>query len=295
MPFEDFQKARRGPDPCPPRGGRPCRRRADHLLPGQRRCLASSPARSSTWPGGSRAGDRSPIKDWGIVLTPEELREHCKGVVPGGARPQANAGKEGFPERAVRPGPRLGAVPRGPRRARPVPLAAGGRRRRLRSAGAPGQQRGAQQRSGSAWPRRRSSPTAPSAQHERYLRPLSTGEEIWCQLFSEPGAGSDLAARRPGRARRRRVGRQRAEGVDVAGAPRPRAMLPRPHRPGRRPSTRAHLLRRGHDAPGREVRPLRQITGEAEFNEVFLTTSGFPTRTGIGPVGEGWRVAITPR
>ena len=54
-------------------------------------------------------------------------------------------------------------------------------------------------------------------QKKRYLRPLFTGEEVWCQLFSEPGAGSDFAGlSRPRRPRRRRVGRQRSEGVDDA-------------------------------------------------------------------------------
>ena len=87
---------------------------------------------------------------------------------------------------------------------------------------------------------RRSSPTAATSRRQRYLRPLFTGEEVWCQLFSEPGAGSDVAGLvHPGRARRRRVDRQRPEGVDHARPPRPVGDARRPHRPRRSPSTRA--------------------------------------------------------
>ncbi len=84
-------------------------------------------------------------------------------------------------------------------------------------------------------------------QKKRYLRPLFTGEEVWCQLFSEPGSGSRL--RRPvrqGRARRRRVDRQRAEGLDDAGARQPLGPPRVPHRCRRPEARRAHRVGRRH-------------------------------------------------
>jgi alkylation response protein AidB-like acyl-CoA dehydrogenase len=131
-------------------------------------------------------------------------------------------------------------------------------------------------------------------QQKRWLRPLWTGEEIWCQLFSEPGAGSDLAGLATRAARDEGGENWVATGQKVW-------------------TSSAHLARWGllvtrtdPDVPkhqgltyfacdmtaaGVEVRPLRQMTGEAEFNEVFLTEVAIPDTDRIGAVGEGWKVA----
>ncbi|MCU1654449.1 MAG: Acyl-CoA dehydrogenase, partial [Pseudonocardia sp.] len=131
-------------------------------------------------------------------------------------------------------------------------------------------------------------------QRAQYLKPLFTGEEIWCQLFSEPGAGSDLAA----------LGARAipdGDGYVVNGQ--------------KIWTSFAHVARRGllvartdpdlpkhrglsyfvldMTTPGVEVRPLRQLTGQAEFNEVYLTDAMVPAADRLGAVGEGWRVAMT--
>jgi alkylation response protein AidB-like acyl-CoA dehydrogenase len=131
-------------------------------------------------------------------------------------------------------------------------------------------------------------------QKRRYLRPLFTGEEIWCQLFSEPGAGSDVAGLS---SRAIRDGDEWAlTGQKVW-------------------TTLAHLSRYGiviartdteqpkhkgltmfvvdMQAPGVDVRPLVQMTGEAEFNEVYFDEVRIPDTERLGDVGDGWRVSLT--
>jgi len=137
-------------------------------------------------------------------------------------------------------------------------------------------------------------------QKQRWLRPLWTGEEVWCQLFSEPGAGSDLAGLatravrvngdgEAGDGENWRVSGQKVW-TSIAHAARWGLLLARtdPDVPKHAGLTYFGL---NMDQPGVEVRPLRQLTGEAEFNEVFLTDAGVADTDRIGGIGEGWRVA----
>ena len=132
------------------------------------------------------------------------------------------------------------------------------------------------------------------AQKQRYLRPLFTGEEIWCQLFSEPGSGSDFA------------------GLSARGVKDGDEWICNGQKVW---TTLAHLSRWGllvvrtdseavkhagltafvvdMQAPGVEVRPLFQITGEAEFNEVYFTDVRIPDAERLGQPGDGWRVSLT--
>ncbi len=131
-------------------------------------------------------------------------------------------------------------------------------------------------------------------QKQRYLRPLFTGEEIWCQLFSEPGSGSDFA------------------GLSSKGVRDGDEWVVNGQKVW---TTLAHLSRWGllvvrtapdavkhagmtafvvdMQAPGVEVRPLRQMTGEAEFNEVYFTDVRISNSEMLGQPGDGWRVSLT--
>jgi alkylation response protein AidB-like acyl-CoA dehydrogenase len=129
-------------------------------------------------------------------------------------------------------------------------------------------------------------------QKQRWLRPLWTGEEVWCQLFSEPGAGSDLAGLATRAVRDGDGWRVSGQKVwtSIAHVARWGLLLARtdPDVPKHAGLTYFGL---NMDQPGVEVRPLRQLTGEAEFNEVFLTDAAVPDTDRIGGIGEGWRVA----
>ncbi|MHB8669794.1 MAG: acyl-CoA dehydrogenase family protein [Acidimicrobiales bacterium] len=132
------------------------------------------------------------------------------------------------------------------------------------------------------------------SQLDRYLRPLFTCEEIWCQLFSEPGAGSDVAglSTRAVRDGEEWVVTGQKVWTTLAHVARWGLLVARtdPEQPKHRGMTYFVV---DMEAPGVEVRPLRQLTGEAEFNEVYLTDVRIPDAERLGEVGEGWRVSMT--
>lgn len=129
-------------------------------------------------------------------------------------------------------------------------------------------------------------------QKERFMRPLWTGRHVWCQLFSEPGAGSDLAGLATKAVRDgddwvvtgQKVWTTLAHLADYA------ILVARtdPSVPKHRGITYFLLDMK---SPGVTVRPLRQITGEAEFNEVFLDEVRIPDSMRLGPEGAGWKLA----
>ena len=132
-------------------------------------------------------------------------------------------------------------------------------------------------------------------QKGRYLGPMLHGDEVWCQLFSEPAAGSDLAAVQT-RARRHDDGSWRLTGQKVWTTNAQFAsfglLLARtdPDVPKHNGLT---MFIVPMDAQGVTVRGLRQISGEAEFNEVFFDDVALEENATVGPVGGGWGTALT--
>ena len=131
-------------------------------------------------------------------------------------------------------------------------------------------------------------------QKRRYLRPLFTGEEVWCQLFSEPGAGSDVASlsTRAVRDGEEWIVNGQKVWTTLAHLARWGMLIARtdPEAPKHKGMT--YFVVDMH-APGVDVKPLFQITGEAEFNEVFFTDVRIPDAERLGDIGEGWRVSLT--
>ena len=147
---------------------------------------------------------------------------------------------------------------------------------------------------GLAWSPRRSWPTARPTAKDRYLRAMYRGDTVACQLFSEPGAGSDLASLQT-RADRdgdewlvsgQKVWTSGAQYSDIG------EIIARtdPDLPKHKGLTGFIVDMR---APGVEIRPLRQMTGGASFNEVFFNEVRVPDDHRLGDVNNGWNVALT--
>lgn len=130
-------------------------------------------------------------------------------------------------------------------------------------------------------------------QRERFLPPVARGDELWCQGYSEPGAGSDLAAVRTSAVRDgdsyrvtgQKVWTSLAREADWC------FVLARTE-PGSHRHRGLSFLLLPMDQPGVEVRPIRQLTGTAEFNEVFFDGARTRAEHVVGGEGDGWRVAM---
>ena len=131
-------------------------------------------------------------------------------------------------------------------------------------------------------------------QKKRYLQKILTSEEIWCQLFSEPGAGSDLATAgtRAVRSNGDFIVNGQKVWTSIAQMSHFGMLLARTDPDNSKHEGLSYFIV-DMKSPGIDIRPLKQITGSSEFNEVYFTDVRVPAENLVGIEGDGWRVART--
>jgi|TARA_B100001939_G_scaffold80357_1_gene68150 alkylation response protein AidB-like acyl-CoA dehydrogenase len=135
---------------------------------------------------------------------------------------------------------------------------------------------------------------ASEEQKERYLPPMAEGKEIWCQLFSEPSAGSDVAGLRSKAVQDGDKWIINGQKVWTSGAHfSDYGILVVRHDPNLEKHKGLTFFFVDMKSPGIEVKPIKQITGGSSFNEVYFTDVEIPDSQRLGEIGDGWKVAIT--
>ncbi|MGZ4186788.1 MAG: acyl-CoA dehydrogenase family protein [Solirubrobacteraceae bacterium] len=131
-------------------------------------------------------------------------------------------------------------------------------------------------------------------QKDRYLAPILTGEEIWCQGFSEPDAGSDLAGLKTKAVKNGDTWTVSGQKVWTSGAQYSKwcMLVARTDTEAPKHKGLTYFLM-DMEQEEVQVRPLRQITGEPEFNELFIDGAKIPDENVLGGEGNGWKVALT--